>query len=421
MTSPDGARRLTAGLEQRPRLDLEGHEATHGALPAAGRDPEPLLRELSLAGLSGRGGAAFPMAKKLETLARRRSGRFVVANGSEGEPMSRKDRFLLESAPHLVLDGAVTVARAIGAKEIVVSVAEDAAHARTSIEAAVAERRDTGAIRVAGVPRRYLSGEESALLQYLGGGPLAPTISPPRPVDRGLDGRPTLINNVETLAHVALIARHGGEWFRSLGAAEAPGTALVTLSGAIERPGVYEISTGTPLARVLEAAGGATEAPRAFLVGGYFGAWLDGETGDGIALDPVGLGGHGAALGAGVIVVLGQSACPAAEAARSLAWLSGESAGQCGPCVFGLTALSEGFGRLVTGRADNAEYDRLVRWAGEIEGRGACHHPNGVVRLLRSGLDVFAAEIADHHRHGPCEACDLPPVLLTPGTRVLVS
>jgi NADH:ubiquinone oxidoreductase subunit F (NADH-binding) len=163
------------------------------------------------------------------------------------------------------------------------------------------------------------------------------------------------------------------------------------------------------------------EAPRAFLVGGYFGVWLDGEAGAGATLDPVGLRDHGAALGAGVVVVLGQSACPAAESARSLAWLAGESAGQCGPCVHGLAALSEGFGRLVTGRADDTEYDRLVRWAGEIEGRGACHHPNGVVRLMRSAMQVFAGEIADHHRHGPCEACENPHVLLTPGTRVLVA
>lgn len=421
MTGPEGARRLTAGLEQRARLDLGGHLATHGALPAATRDAVPLLAELARAGLAGRGGAAFPTAKKLETLARRRSGRFVVANGSEGEPMSRKDRFLLESAPHLVLDGAVIVARAIGAKEIVVSVPEDAVRAHESVETALAERGDAAAVRVAGVPRRYLSGEESALIHHLGGGALAPTLSPPRPFERGLEGKPTLVNNVETLAHVALVARHGGDWFRSVGAPEAPGTALVTLSGAVARPGVYEIATGTPMARVLEAAGGTTESPRAFLLGGYFGVWLDGETGDGLTLDPVGLRGHGAALGAGVLVVLGRSACPAAESARSLAWLAGESAGQCGPCVHGLAALSEGFGRLVAGRADDTEHERLLRWAEDVDGRGACHHPNGVVRLLRSALDVFAEEIADHHRHGPCEGCDLPPVLLTPGTRSLVA
>jgi NADH:ubiquinone oxidoreductase subunit F (NADH-binding) len=399
MSEGDRLPRLTAGIA-RGRLAHAEHVAVHGPLPDR---PHGLIDAVAAAALRGRGGAAFPTATKLAAVAGRRGRKVVVVNGAEGEPMSRKDRVLLDRAPHLVLDGAQCAAQAVGAREVIVAVPQDAARARASLADALGERVDVATVRVVGVPRRYLAGEESALVQFLSGGELKPTLTPPRPDQRGVSRRPTLVQNAETLAHVALIARHGPAWFRALGTADRPGSALATLSGAVARPGVYELAVGTPLGRLVELAGGLTEPARAVLVGGYFGRWVDWAPAQELALD--------APLGSGVICVLGASACPAAELARATAWLAGETAGQCGPCVHGLSAVADGIAHMAGGGADALIAARVERWAGQVEGRGACHHPNGVVRFARSGLQVFARELDDHRRHGPCDACDRPRVL----------
>jgi NADH:ubiquinone oxidoreductase subunit F (NADH-binding) len=255
---------------------------------------------------------------------------------------------------------------------------------------------------------RYVASEESALLHRLNGGPAKPTLVPPRPVERGLGRRPTLVSNVETVAHVALIARHGPVWFREVGPAEHPGSALITLAGAVARPGVYEIALGTPVGRVIGEAGGPTGELRAVLAGGYSGTWVSGA---GTAVL------EGSTVGAGVVVALPATACPAAEVSRVVRWLSGESAGQCGPCVHGLDAIAGGLESIVAGTARRDALGLLERWSGQVDGRGACHHPNGVVRFLRSALELFATELADHARYGPCEACARRPVLAVPALR----
>ncbi|MCA1689622.1 MAG: proton-conducting membrane transporter, partial [Actinobacteria bacterium] len=321
-------------------------------------------------------------------------------------PASAKDRLLLSALPHLVIDGAVLCAGALGAGEVVVAAGERPA--RTAVERALAERNgsDRVAIRVLQAPDGFVSGEETALLQFLGGGPAKPTATPPRPFERGLDRRPTLVQNVETLAHVALIARHGPDWFRSIGAAEDPGSALVTLSGGVAGPGVYEIPCDAGLSGLLDAAGGLPGPARAVLVGGYFGSWVDARAiGDGLRLDAASLRRFGARRGAGVVAVLPDSACGPAETARVLAYLAGQSAGQCGPCINGLPAIADMVGRMVAGTAPPDAGDHLRRWGSVLPGRGACHLPDGVVRFAASALSVFAAEFADHHRHGPCRAC----------------
>ncbi|UGS36799.1 NADH-ubiquinone oxidoreductase-F iron-sulfur binding region domain-containing protein [Capillimicrobium parvum] len=405
MTPARGLPRLTAGLARRVRLDLDAHLAVHGPLDLDARAPGALIDATAEAGLRGRGGAGYPTARKLAAVARGRRP-IVVVNAAESEPLSRKDGVLLEAVPHLVLDGALAAARAVGAREIVLAIPAGAGRAHASLADAVADRPDTRGVTIAGVPRRYLAGEESALVRHLGGGPLRPQVVPPRPAQRGLRGRPTLVQNAETLAHLALVARHGGAWFRALGSAARPGSALVTLTGAIARPGVYEIATGTPLAAVADAAGGTTEPARGVLIGGYFGAWSATAAAWDAPLD--------ATLGSGVLCVLGESACPVAELSRATSWLAGESAGQCGPCVHGLAAIAGALQALQEGTPDQRTTSRIARWTGQVEGRGACHLPDGVARFVRSGLALFAAEIEDHRRHGPCAACSRVPVLETP-------
>lgn len=400
--------RLLAGLpEDGSPIALADHEAIHGP---AGDSGAGLIEATARAGLHGRGGASFPTAVKLHSVSQERGPRAVLVNAAEGEPMSFKDRVLLARAPHLVLDGALAAAAAVDADRIVVAVREDAAAARAAITGAVAERGLRKRVKVRAVPVAYLAGQEGALIRHLDGGPLKPRTVPPLPFERGLRGHPTLVQNPETMAHLALIDRHGAGWFRQLGTERHPGSALVTVTGAVRGPGVQEIACGTALDEVIRTAGGPTEPLRAVLVGGFHGTWLPADHGS-ITLDDESLGRHGARLAAGVIVALGESACPVQELAQTMAWLADQSAHQCGPCANGMPALAGLMAALAAGRAPREYRQRLKRWCAQVPGRGACHLPDGAVRFLSTGLTVFAEELADHVAHGPCDACAAPVTL----------
>ncbi len=296
----------------------------------------------------------------------------------------------------------------MGAREVIVKVAEEAGDSLATLQSAAAVRVDDVPIRVAVGPGGYVTGEESAVIHHLNGGRPVPTFVPPRPFERGYRGRPTLINNPETLAQIALIARFGDEWFRELGTSADPGSVLVTVSGAVASPGVYELEFGTPMQDLLAAAGGATEPLHALLVGGYFGTWVPFALGLGIRLARADLHSIGATLGSGVIVALGESACGLNESARVVSYLADQSAGQCGPCIHGLAGIAELFGNLAAGDAREHDLLTLERWIMEVRGRGACHHPDGVARFAQSALEVFASEIERHTLH----ACSAKPSLL---------
>ena len=218
------------------------------------------------------------------------------------------------------------------------------------LERALAERAahgfDTVAIRVVGAPNRYVSGEETALVSWLNGGDAKPMFVPPRPFEKGVAGRPTLVQNVETLADLALIARYGAEWFRSAGTADDPGTTLVTLSGGVQAPGVYEVPLGSRLGDVLRMAGTDTADLSGVLVGGYFGAWLPAASAADVRLAVDELKQAGGGLGAGIVVAMPrEGTCALAEVARATRWLADQNAGQCGPCVNGLPAIADAIGR----------------------------------------------------------------------------
>ncbi len=396
--------------------DLAGHRRRHPRPPAPGRQPDPdLLDAIERSGLTGRGGAGFPTAQKLRAVGAARGPRVVVVNGAEGEPASGKDRVLLTHAPHLVLDGAVVAAAAVGAARVVVCVDRSQPEALAAIRTALAERAaesDGAAWQVAASPSRYVTGQSSAIVQWLGGGPAVPTGVHAH--QRGVDGRPTLVQNVETLAHLALVASQGPAWFRSLGTVDEPGTTLVTVTGAVARPSVVEVALGSPVPDIIRRAGGSSEPLQALLIGGYFGTWVDARAGLQARYSRAGLAPLGAGPGAGVVIALPATACGVAETARVLAWFAGESAGQCGPCAFGLPALATAAAELARGAAGPAEVDRLRRWAGEIEGRGACRHPDGATALLRSALTVFAADVEAHAGGAPCAGSSRPPALRVP-------
>ena len=226
-------------------------------------------------GLTGRGGAGFPTARKLAAVAAGHDP-VVVANGTEGEPASAKDKILLARSPHLVLDGVALAAELVGARQAVIVVHFSV---REIVDEAIAERRRARAdpirIRVVTAADRFVAGEASAVVYWIERGIPAPTSIPPRLSARGLGGRPTLVQNVETLAHLALIGRYGASWFRSAGTAAEPGTMLVTVLGAVREPCVHEIAIGTPVGQILSTAGGASAPLQALLIGGYFGRWVD--------------------------------------------------------------------------------------------------------------------------------------------------
>lgn len=370
--------------------------------PASGRPLTSVVDEIERAGLRGRGGAGFPTAAKMRSVTSGRTRPIVVANGTEGEPASFKDAVLLTVRPHLVIDGALYAAAATGADRVVIAVERSNRAALGSLRRALDERARTErpgvAVEVAETPPGYVVGEESALVHLLNGG--APLPTGVRPFERGVGKRPTLVNNVETLAHVAQIACRGAAWFRSAGTSGEPGTMLVSLSGAVARSGVAEVPVGTPIAQLIEQAG-PTAPPAAALVGGFFGTWVPASSFR-TPLSRAGLTPLGASPGAGVLIVLPEGGCGLAETAALLGWFAAEGAGQCGPCRFGLPAIAGEMAALVRGPVPAHGLSRLQRWGGQVEGRGACKHPDGAVRLLRSALSTFAAD-ADAHLHGrPC-------------------
>jgi hypothetical protein len=274
-----GLPRLLSSLAYGEPLGLDRHLEAHGPLPGTRQlDGGEIVDLVERAGLRGRGGAAFPTATKLRAVRAARGRPIVVANGCESEPISAKDALLMRELPHLVLDGAAIAARAVGADAAVIAFEESNPDARSALEQALSERRaartDQLRFSLFAAEERFLSGQETALVSQLNGGPAKPTFVPPRPTDRGVSRRPTLIQNVETLANLALLARYGTEWYRELGTEAEPGSRLVTLAGAVELPGVYEIECGTPLPGLLAAAGGLSSKVAGVLIGGYFGSWL---------------------------------------------------------------------------------------------------------------------------------------------------
>ena len=410
--------RLLAGVTAEG-MSLSRHLSVHGGLPELGRRDGPaLIAELERAGLRGRGGAAFPTATKMAAVAETGSASAVVVNGAEGEPASEKDALLMAGAPHLVLDGAELAARAVGARDVIVCIRSSADSALQRTRRAIEERGRTKGVsfKLVATPDAYLAGEESALVRFLNGGPLKPTFVPPRPYERGVDRRPTLVNNVETLAHLALIARHGARWFREVGSPQEPGSTLVTLSGAVLRPGVYEVEPGARLSALLEAADHPTDevrggADRRLLrrLGGRQPGGRDRARPRGAA--PARRQPRRRAC----VFVLPARACGVAESARALAYMARESAHQCGPCANGLPAIAQAVARIAHGMAPNGMDADIERWAGLVHGRGACHHPNGAARLALSSLRVFADEFARHRTHGPCARCSGVPLLPVPG------
>jgi NADH:ubiquinone oxidoreductase subunit F (NADH-binding) len=424
---PEGVPRLLSGLTG-AAPGLAPHLERWGMTPSM--SAMQLLAEVEASGLGGHGGAWFPVARKWRAVAsagRRRP--VVVANGAEGEPASMKDAVLLTRAPHLVLDGAATAAAAVGAARVVVYV-----HRRHAgvVHAAIDERRrarlDRAEFDVALAPDAFLAGQESAVVNVVNGraDPVPSFVTIRSVRERGVENRPTLVQNVETLAHVALIARYGATWFRGVGT--GAGTMLLTVHGAWGEPTVVEAPLGSSLWDVLRLDRVPATSWHGALLGGYGGGWVSMDTLRRLPLIEAAARHSGTTLGAGVVALLPRQACPVAEVARVAAYMRDQSAGQCGPCVNGLADLSMllhevAYGRPRShGRSGSAPgggnvVRRLMDLSALVEGRGACKHPDGVARMVRSACDVFGDHLAAHVAHGPCPEAARSVVLPIPEGR----
>lgn len=385
--------------------DLESHLARFGPLPTLA--PDTLLAQLQPLAVRGRGGAGFPLARKIETVLAHRSrlpGRrpVVIVNAAEGEPASAKDTALLEVAPHLVLDGAVLVARALGARSVHVVTSVDREWAGLAVMAAIADREDPG-IRWNWheAEARFVSGQARAVLELIAGRPGLPVTSwAPEAID-GHRGRPTLLSNAESFAHLAAIVRWGADRYACYGTMEEPGTTLLTLStppradGTFTGVRVVEVEHGESAARVLGAA--ALEAP--LLVGGFHGAWVHPRDGAELRWSNAHLRGIGASLGAGAVLSLQDGSCPVSQTARFTDYLARETAGRCGPCRNGLPALAEEMRSFAAGVDTRG---RMRELTGLVRGRGACAHPDGTSRLVASLLTALE-DYVDGHLNQRCD------------------
>ncbi|MCV7153667.1 NADH-ubiquinone oxidoreductase-F iron-sulfur binding region domain-containing protein [Mycolicibacterium pyrenivorans] len=367
-------------------------------------DPDALLEEVDRSGLLGRGGAAFPLAVKLRTV--RDAGRagiptVVLANGEEGEPASVKDKWLLRNRPHLVLDGVRLAARIVGADQAYVYVSDThAVHALTT--ALDSAPSDDLAVRVVAVEPGYVAGEETAAVRAVNGGPAKPTDKPPRPFEEGIGKRPTLVGNVETLANLPFILRHGSDAFRARGTSASPGTFLATVTGGGKPPALYELPHGTPVTELLEQHQVPADGLKGVLMGGYFAGLLNREVLD-ATLDHESMRRLNSGLGCGAVSLITDD-CPVAIAASVMAYFDRENADQCGSCFNGTAAMSAVTSALRDGAAAQDDLTRLERWSVVLRGRGACATLDAATNVAASLLRAFPTDVA-RHLAGDCDAC----------------
>ncbi len=361
-----------------------------------GLDAGSLLDLIEQSGLRGRGGAAFPLATKaraVRRVAKWRGTPVVVANGEEGEPASIKDRWLLRNRPHLVLDGLRLAAAAVGADRGVVYLSDPLAARSVASALEEAERagRLTLPVGITVVEPAYVAGEETAAVRAINGGPAKPTDKPPRPFEAGVADRPTLVSNVETLANLPFLYRHGADVYREAG----------------RPPALYELPHGIAFRELLALHGVPSRAVQGALMGGYFSGLLARQALD-MTLDHESVRGLGSGLGCGALCILGEDDCPVAVAASVMAYFARENAGQCGSCFNGTAAMSAVLDALRDVGVGTDDLSRLRRWSEVLRGRGACATLDGATNLAASLLDRFPDSVT-RHLDGGCDGCGCSP------------
>jgi len=424
---PDGGSLDLPGYER-----VGGYEALRKALANAA-SPAHLVEEIKRSGLRGRGGAGFSTGKKWEmALAKRGRVKYVCCNASEGEPGTLKDRFLINANPHLIIEGVILAAYTVGADEAYIFLKEKFAEEYRILSEALEAARRKGywgpdvlgsgfgvTLRIFRGPNAYIAGEETAMLESIEGRPPKPRQKPPYyPIQHGLYGHPTLVNNAETLANIPKILLRGGEWFARVGPPTSPGTMLFSLTGAVRRPGVYELPLGTPLRHLIcDIGGGVAEgrALKAVFPGGPSQTVLVDKDLD-VPLDFDALKRIGSGLGTAGVMVYDERACLVRVALEFSRFYQEGSCGQCPPCELGTVNMTKLLAKIEEGQAVQKDLDFLVQVFGLVRGRGYCDLVSSAVRSVESTVKAFRDEYEAHIRDGRCPrppAGDPPKVLRT--------
>jgi NADH-quinone oxidoreductase subunit F len=396
-----------------------------------GISPQAIIRAVDESGLRGRGGAGFPTGRKWRACAAQEGAvRYVVANGFEADPGAQVDRTLMERDPHLVVEGVALAAYAVGAGDAYVVVKQGHGAVTRRLRAAIRAAEEAGylgsdvlgrgfdlQVEVREVPGGFVVGEETVLLQALENKRAQPEQRPPFPAVRGLWGKPTVVNNVETLAAVPWIVANGAASFAAVGGPDAPGTTLVQVSGAVGRPGIIEAPLGTPVKELVQVARGRRPGLRrikAVLVGGPSGGFLP-PAGLGIGLGAQALESAGAILGSGTVLVVDDTACIVSLAALMTRYLNDEACGKTIPCRIGTRRLAEIGARFTAGTPRPTDPQLLSDLAADCRDGALCALESTATNPLMSGMRYFGEEFEDHIVRGTCPAGVCRPVRVAAG------
>lgn len=427
--------RLLTPLDGEP-WDIDGYikQGGYEAWRHVVRDhnPDRVIDELKQACLRGRGGAGFPTGLKWEKVVHHRvAERYFVCNAGEHEPGTVKDRYLIQHYPHQLIEGCCIAAFTIGARESYIYLNAEFLDARASLAKAMEQARERGLLgnnvlgsgfdldlEIFDGHGSYVAGEETAMLESMQGRPAQPKEKPPfYPTDFGLHGKPTLVNNVETLSHVPSILRKGARWFQEVGVERSPGTMLFSLSGAVNRPGVYERPLGVSLRDVVEGCGGGVPDGRtikAIFPGGPSFAMVGPDDLD-VPMDFESLKKAGTGLGSAGIIVVDDVTCMVAQTLTFSTFFREESCGQCPSCRIGTGQLEELVATIERGNGTQRDLDKLLQICGFIKGTGYCTLVTGAAVLVQNSLRLFRHEFEEHIAR---RACPFQPVAAEPAVAV---
>ncbi|MFN2489130.1 MAG: NADH-quinone oxidoreductase subunit NuoF [Actinomycetota bacterium] len=392
-------------------LDDGGYEAARKAVTTL--SPEDVVETVKASGLRGRGGAGFPTGVKWSFVPKDVFPKYIVVNHDEGEPGTFKDREIAESDPHGLLEGIAIAAWANGANKAFIYCRGEFALGARRLDSAIRAAYDKGFLgegifgskfdldivlhRGAGA---YICGEESALLDSLEGYRGQPRLRPPFPAVKGLYGRPTVVNNTETIATLPAIITNGPDWFRRWGTEKSPGTKVLSVSGHVKRPANYEVPLGTSLGDVLELAGGMRNGEvKAIIPGGASAPLL---TSTDVDVDFESLQEAGTMLGSGAVVFMDETTCMVRNALVTTEFFEHESCGKCTPCREGTWWAVKILERIEHGEGRREDLDLMLDIADGIDGRSFCPLGDAASWALRSNVKEFRAEFERHVVEGRC-------------------
>src|SRR5262245_43651063 len=380
---------------------------------------EQVVQELKASGLRGRGGAGFPTGVKWDKVMNHRvKERYFVCNAGEHEPGTFKDRHLLKTIPHQLIEGCLIAAKTAQAKASFSYVNHEYHEERENLKKALAQAKARGFIgknvlgsgldidlEVFEGHGSYVAGEETAMLESMQGRPAMPRQKPPfYPTDFGLYGKPTLVNNVETVCNIQRILEKGAAWFTQVGTEKCPGTMMFSLSGAVNRPGVYEMPMGVTIRELIETCGGGVPGGRkikAVFPGGPAFSMVTADQLD-LPMDFDSLKRAGTGLGSAGVIVVDEATCMVRQTLKFSNFFKGESCGQCPPCRMGTINLAALMTRIEAGEGSQKDLDSLLQLCGFVKGTGYCTLVTGASVLVQSSVKLFRHEFEEHIRLQRC-------------------